>query len=150
MSKNSELQFNGIYDDLIMDHYRNPRNRKLISKPDIKHHDWNPFCGDEVNIEIAIDQYDQISGICVTAEGCSILQASASIMSVLVSDKKLTDVLSVFENFKYLMDTACSNSAHDISPEIAALRTIRKHPVRVKCVMLPWVAMRDAIKSHLS
>ena len=52
MSKNSELQFNGIYDDLIMDHYRNPRNRKLISKPDIKHHDWNPFCGDEVNIEV--------------------------------------------------------------------------------------------------
>ena len=150
MSKNSELQFNGLYDDLIMDHYRNPRNRKLISKPDIKYHDWNPFCGDEVNIEMAIGQYDQISDICVTADGCSILQASASIMSVLVSDKKLTDVLSLFENFKYLMDTACSNSAHDISREIAALRTIRKHPVRVKCVMLPWVAMRDAIKSYLS
>ena len=50
MFNNSELQFEGIYDDLIMDHYRNPRNRNPINESDIEHHDWNPFCGDDVDI----------------------------------------------------------------------------------------------------
>ncbi len=150
MSSNSELQFDGIYDDLIMDHYRNPRNRNPISKPHIEHNDWNPFCGDEVSVTIGINKYDRISGICVVAEGCSILQASASIMSVLLSDQKIADVLAFFEDFKYMMDTSCLSSSTEVSPEIAALRTIRKYPVRVKCVMLPWVTIRDAVKSYLS
>ncbi len=150
MFNNSELQFEGIYDDLIMDHYRNPRNRNPVNSPDIEYHDWNPFCGDEVDINIAINKYDQISCICVVGHGCSILQASASIMSTLVLDRKLTDVLSFFENFKDLMDTTCLNSSVEIAREISALRTIRKYPVRIKCVMLPWVAIRDAIQSYLS
>ena len=150
MFNNSELQFEGIYDDLIMDHYRNPRNRNPINEPDIEHHDRNPFCGDEVDINIAINKNSQISCICVVAQGCSILQASASIMSTLVLDQKLTDVLSFYDNFKDLMDTSCMHASIEISPEISALRTIRKYPVRMKCVMLPWVAMRDAIKIYLS
>ena len=149
MFNNSELQFEGIYDDLIMDHYRNPRNRTPINEPDIEHHDWNPFCGDEVDINIAINENSQISCICVVAQGCSILQASASIMSTLVLDQKLTDVLSFYENFKDLMDTSCLNDSTEISREIYALRTIRKYPVRIKCVMLPWGAIRDAIKPYL-
>ena len=149
MFNNSELQFEGIYDDLIMDHYRNPRNRNPINEPDIEHHDWNPFCGDEVDINIAINKNSQISCICVVAQGCSILQASASIMSTLVLDQKLTDVLSFYENFKDLMDTSCLNDSTEISHEIYALRTIRKYPVRIKCVMLSWVTIRDAIKLYL-
>ena len=58
MFNNSELQFEGIYDDLIMDHYLNPRNRNPINEPDIEHHDWNPFCGDEVDINIEDSIYD--------------------------------------------------------------------------------------------
>ena len=150
MFNNSELQSDSIYDDLIMDHYRNPRNRNPINRPDIDHHDWNPFCGDEVHINFEINDDSQISCICVVAQGCSILQASASIMSTLVLDQRLTDVLSLFENFKYLMETSDLNASIEISREISALRTIRKYPVRIKCVMLPWVAMRDAIKIHLS
>ena len=60
MLNNYELQFEGIYDDLIMDHYRNPRNRNPINRTDIEHHDWNPFCGDEVDINIAINEDYQI------------------------------------------------------------------------------------------
>ena len=55
MFNNSELQSDSIYDDLIMDHYRNPRNRNPINRPDIDHHDWNPFCGDEVHINFEIN-----------------------------------------------------------------------------------------------
>ena len=150
MFNNSELQFEGIYDDLIMDHYRNPRNRNPINESDIEHHDWNPFCGDDVDINITINRNSQISCICVVAQGCSILQASASIMGTLVLNQKLTDVLSLFENFKYLMETSDLNACTEISREISALRTIRKYPVRIKCVMLPWVAMRDSIKIYLS
>ncbi len=150
MFNDSKLQFDSIYDDLIMDHYRNPRNRNPINRSDIEHHDWNPFCGDEVNINIEINDDSQISCICVGAQGCSILQASASIMSTLVLGQKLTDVLSLFEHFKYLMETSELNTSTEISREIFALRTIRKYPVRIKCVMLPWVAMRDAIKIYLS
>ena len=150
MFNNSELQFDSIYDDLIMDHYRNPRNRNPINRPDIDHHDWNPFCGDEVYITFEINKDSQISSICVVAQGCSILQASASIMSTGVLDQRLSDVLSLFENFKYLMETSDLNACTEISREMSALRTIRKYPVRIKCVMLPWVAMRDAVKIYLS
>ncbi len=150
MFNNSELQSDSIYDDLIMDHYRNPRNRNPINRPDIDHHDWNPFCGDEVHINFEFNKDSQISCICVVAQGCSILQASASIMSTLVLDQRLTDVLSLIENFKYLMETSDLNASIEISREISALRTIRKYPVRIKCVMLPWVAMRDAVTIYLS
>ena len=82
MFNNSELQFEGIYDDLIMDHYRNPRNRNPINESDIEHHDWNPFCGDDVDIKNAIHPNSQISYLFVVAQGCSIFPAFSLLLSL--------------------------------------------------------------------
>ena len=143
MSQQSQLHLGGIYGDLIMDHYRNPRNRRIVEDPDIECYDLNPFCGDDVDIKMKLDENNRVSDISIFSNGCSIIQASASIMGENVTGMTLDEIGSLYETFRLFM----TNSAPgiDIAVSLKALQTVKQYPVRVKCVMLPWATIIDGI-----
>ena len=145
MSQQSQLHLGGIYGDLIMDHYRNPRNRRIVENPDIECYDLNPFCGDDVDIKMKLDENGRVSDISIFSNGCSIIQASASIMGENVTGMTLDEIGSLYETFRLSMSNAAPEIDNSIVGSLKALQTVRQYPVRVKCVMLPWATIIDGI-----
>ena len=145
MSQQSQLHLGGLYGDLIMDHYRNPRNGCIVEDPDIECYDLNPFCGDDVDIKMKLDKNGRVSDISIISNGCSIIQASASIMGENVTGMTLDEIGSLYETFRLSMTNADLGSDPAIADSLKALQTVRRYPVRVKCVMLPWATIIDGI-----
>jgi nitrogen fixation NifU-like protein len=135
----------GIYGDLVMDHYRNPRNRYIVEDPDIECYDLNPFCGDDVDIKMKLDENGRVKDISIFSNGCSITQASASIMGEEVTGMTVNEIGSLYETFRLSMTGAGANLDGVSAISLRALQTVRQYPVRVKCVMLPWVTIIDGI-----
>lgn len=145
MSQQRQLHLGGIYGDLIMDHYRNPRNRRIVEDPDIECYDLNPFCGDDVDIKMKLDKSGRVSDISIISNGCSIIQASASIMGENIIGLTLDEIGSFYETFRLSMTNADPEIDPAITDSLKALQTVKRYPVRVKCVMLPWVTIVDGI-----
>ena len=139
-------------DKVILDHCRNPRNQTPLKSPDKIGTAINPFCGDEVHMEMNFDVDGNVSDVCVVSEGCAINQASSSILSESVKGVALRDMLRIHGKFtsimkgdeisKWLypnsMDTATLN-------ELSAMYSVRKFPVRIKCVLLSWSALYQIV-----
>lgn len=136
-----------LYREIILDHYRSPRNRgELDSPPAIRVEGFNPLCGDEIVVYLDVDD-GVLKNIKMTGTGCSISQSSASLMSAALKGKSLEQVRSTITTFKQLMTVHESTLAHDGEPakvdlrelgELAALQGVVKFPVRIKCAMLAW------------
>jgi nitrogen fixation NifU-like protein len=144
-----------LYREIILDHYRSPRNRgELPSPPAHKVEGFNPLCGDEVTLYL--DVHDGVlSDIKLTGHGCSISQSSSSLMSAAVKGKPLNDVNATIETFKQLMmghESALTREEGadeevDLRTlgELAALQGVVKFPVRIKCATLAWNALRQGL-----
>jgi nitrogen fixation protein NifU and related proteins len=136
-----------LYREIILDHYRSPRNRgELESPPAIRVEGFNPLCGDEIVVYLDVED-DVLKNIKMTGTGCSISQSSASLMSAAVKGKSLAQVRETIATFKELMTVHESTLAHDDEPakvdlralgELAALQGVVKFPVRIKCATLSW------------
>jgi nitrogen fixation NifU-like protein len=136
-----------LYREIILDHYRSPRNRgELESPPAIRVEGFNPLCGDEIVVYLNVDD-GVLKDIKMTGSGCSISQSSASLMSAAVKGKTLEEVRATIAMFKQLMTVQESTLAHDGAPptldirklgELAALQGVIKFPVRIKCATLAW------------
>ena len=136
-----------LYREIILDHYRSPRNRgELECPPALRIEGFNPLCGDEIVVYLNVD-HDALTDIKMTGSGCSISQSSASLMSSAVKGKSLTQVRATIATFMQLMTVHESTLAHDGEPpkvdlrsldELAALQGVVKFPVRIKCAMLAW------------
>jgi len=136
-----------LYREIILDHYRSPRNRgELESPPAIRVEGFNPLCGDEIVVYLDVED-DVLKNIKMTGIGCSISQSSASLMSAAVKGKPLAQVREIIATFKELMTVHESTLAHDDEPakvdlralgELAALQGVVKFPVRIKCATLSW------------
>ncbi|HEY5092311.1 MAG TPA: SUF system NifU family Fe-S cluster assembly protein [Acidimicrobiales bacterium] len=139
-----------LYREIILDHYRSPRNRgELESPPAIRVEGFNPLCGDEIVVYLDIED-NVLKNIKMTGTGCSISQSSASLMSAAVKGKPLEQVREIIATFKELMTVHESTLAHDDEPakvdlralgELAALQGVVKFPVRIKCATLSWNTM---------
>ena len=137
----------GLYREIILDHYRSPRNRgELESPPAIRVEGFNPLCGDEIVVYLDVED-DVLKNIKMTGTGCSISQSSASLMSAAVKGKPLSQVRATIATFKELMTVHEATLAHDDEPakvdlralgELAALQGVVKFPVRIKCATLSW------------
>lgn len=133
-----------LYREIILDHYRSPRNRgELASPPAHRVEGFNPLCGDE--IVVYLDVRDGVlADIKLTGHGCSISQSSSSLMSAAVKGKPLADVRATIATFKQLMtaETARDEEASEKDlrtlGELAALAGVAKFPVRIKCATLAW------------
>ncbi len=138
-----------LYRDIVLDHYRSPRNSEPLESPDAEGEAINPFCGDEVRIQLSIVD-GLIAGVSISGQGCSISQASASLMGAAVKGRSLPEALAIIEAFRALMQGR-SHSGDGTAGEIdlgdlVALEGVKRYPVRIKCSLLGWTALQDALK----
>lgn len=140
-----------LYREVILDHYRNPRNRGRIDSPDATAQGVNPLCGDEVTIDISFDG-DVVSGIAVESQGCSISQSSASMMSEAIKGKTRSEIEELTSKFRGMMslDGEADIGLDPDRPgavlgDIEALQGVRQYPVRIKCASLGWGVLAEAL-----
>ena len=138
-----------LYSEIILDHYRNPRNQSPLAEPDIETEGINPFCGDEVVIQIGLTG-DLIESVSFKGSGCSISQASASILTERIRGTTLEEAEILYYQFRDLMHgKETSERSIETLGEIEALTGVRKFPIRIKCALLAWSALEDGIKPHI-
>jgi nitrogen fixation NifU-like protein len=153
-----------LYREIILDHYRSPRNRgELPSPPAHRVEGFNPLCGDEVVVYVVVDG-DRLVDIRIAGQGCSISQSSASLMSAAVKGKRLEEVHDLIRTFKAMMSIheaslgdGADGDGGDAEPadptavdpeslgELAALQGVVKFPVRIKCATLSWNALAQGL-----
>jgi nitrogen fixation NifU-like protein len=146
-----------LYREIILDHYRNPRNRgELPVPPAHRVEGFNPLCGDEIVVYLDIDDQGRIDDIRISGQGCSISQSSASMMSSAVKGKTVDEVRDLTKAFKAMMSIHESSLEGDGEGEPAevpdvklgdleALRGVVKFPVRIKCATLAWNTLAQGI-----
>jgi nitrogen fixation NifU-like protein len=138
------MQLDNLYQEVILDHYKNPQNKKLDPAAQATVHHVNPSCGDEVTLGVNISG-DKVDSITWDGVGCSISQASTSIMSDLLTGKTLAEAESIAADFLHLMQ---SKGAEEGNPEVledaVALAGVSQYPARIKCALLGWMAFKDA------
>ncbi len=137
-----------MYQEIILDHYKHPQHRGLPEQYDAEVHHVNPTCGDEVTLRVAIAD-GRIADLGWDGEGCSISQASTSVMSGLVTGKPIEDALSLERRFLELMQSRGTAELTDADEEeledAVAFEGVSKYPARVKCALLGWMAMKSAV-----
>ncbi len=142
-----------LYKEIILDHYRSPRNQGELDPPAHRCEGFNPLCGDEVIVFVSlIDQ--KIEDIRIGGQGCSISQASASMMTEIIKGKSISEAEKIIHAFKEMMDiyeselsgeeTAESSSDVDLG-DLEALQGVVKDPVRIKCATLAWNTLTQSI-----
>lgn len=143
-----------LYREIILDHYRSPRNRgELASPPAHRVEGFNPLCGDEFVVTFVVAD-GVLEDIKLSGHGCSISQASSSLMSAAVKGKKLDEVHSIIERFKEMMLRHASNLETEETDrgrlrelgELAALQGVVKFPVRIKCATLAWNTLNKGLE----
>jgi nitrogen fixation NifU-like protein len=142
------MQLQSMYQEIILDHYRNPHHKGLREPYDAEVHHVNPTCGDEVTLRVRLDGADdaaQISDVSYDALGCSISQASASVLADLVIGKTVKEAMAVNDEFLSLMQSRGTlEPDEDVLEDAAAFAGVSKYPARIKCALLSWMAWKDA------
>ncbi|HZP56643.1 MAG TPA: SUF system NifU family Fe-S cluster assembly protein [Dehalococcoidia bacterium] len=146
MQPRPEPELDELYRELILDHYKNPRNRKKLAHADVVAEGYNPVCGDEVEMELDFDG-ETLTDIGIVGRGCSISQASGSMMSDLVQGKSIAEIRRLADEFKQMMTDADAPAPEDLG-DLEALQGVAKFAVRVKCATLPWHTLADGIAQH--
>jgi nitrogen fixation NifU-like protein len=143
------VSLDDLYQEIILDHYRSPKNRAPDLEGEHVHvHHSNPLCGDEMDLRIRVDG-DNLGAVVFDGEGCSISQASASAMTQAVTGRDLDDVLELAEDFRRMMHGDDPKRPDDLADGVA-FQGVAKFPVRVKCALLGWMAVRDAVETYRS
>lgn len=138
------MSLDDLYKEVILDHYQHPRNRGELVDPDVATRGHNPLCGDEVLLAVKMDG-DVIQDIAFGGRGCSISQASASMMTESVKGQPVTDASTLAGGFKELMSGDGSTDGLGGHEDLESLQGVKRFPVRVKCALLPWTALLEII-----
>jgi nitrogen fixation NifU-like protein len=138
------MELDNLYQEVILDHYKRPQNKKLAATFDAQVHHVNPSCGDEIDLNLTIR--DQIvTNITWDGVGCSISQASVSILTDLLVGKSIIEAYSIYDNFVALMQSKGSIVGDEsVLEDAIALAGVSKYPARIKCALLGWMAFKDA------
>ncbi|KQS63565.1 Fe-S cluster assembly sulfur transfer protein SufU [Modestobacter sp. Leaf380] len=141
------MKLQDMYQEIILDHYRNPHGRGLRDPFDAEVHHVNPTCGDEVTLRVKVEG-DTLTDVSYEGQGCSISQASVSAMYDLVVGKSVPEALATGEDFVRLMqakgDTSVADELEDSLEDAVAFAGVSKYPARVKCALMSWMALKDA------
>jgi nitrogen fixation NifU-like protein len=135
-----------LYREIILDHYKSPRNRGSLEPPAIRTEGHNPLCGDEIEVYISVDN-DIVSDIKISGQGCSISQSSASMMSAAIKGKPIAEVRALIYRFKHMMSIEDVEEPDTSAPlgDLEALQGVVKFPVRIKCAVLAWNTLAEAL-----
>jgi nitrogen fixation NifU-like protein len=134
-----------LYKEVILDHYEHPRNYYVLANSTIHERGVNPLCGDEFELYIAFEG-DVIKEASFQGKGCSISQASGSMMTELIQGKTKTEAFALIEKFKGMILEDKTPEYSDDEADLAALNGVKKYPVRVKCAVLSWNTLDKALK----
>ena len=144
------MQLDNLYQEVILDHYKNPQNKKLNTSFDAQVHHINPSCGDEITLNVTLDAH-VIKNVSWDGVGCSISQASVSILTDLLIGKSLDQAQVVADSFMHLMQSKGTEKGDEaILEDAVALAGVSQYPARIKCALLGWMAFKDAIVQALA
>jgi len=145
------MQLESMYQDIILDHYRNPHHKGLRDPFDAEVHHVNPVCGDEVTLRVTLKDVNGepvVEDVSYDSLGCSISQASASVMSDLVIGKPVDEAMTISQAFLELMQSKGSwvsgEPDEGVLEDAVAFAGVSKYPARIKCALLGWMAWKDA------
>jgi len=148
------MQLESMYQDIILDHYRNPHHKGLRDPFDAEVYHVNPTCGDEVTLRVVVKDVagePVVEDISFDALGCSISQASASVMSDLVIGKPVSEAMRIGDAFLELMQSRGeAEPDEDVLEDAVAFAGVSKYPARIKCALLGWMAWKDATAQALA
>jgi nitrogen fixation NifU-like protein len=137
------MQLDNLYQEVILDHYKRPEHKGLISPADTEVHHVNPSCGDELTLHLSLK--NGVLELSWEGVGCAISMASASIMSGLLTGKTLEEAEPVLDSFISLMQSKGNEVGdEDVLEDAVAFAGVSKFPARVKCALLAWMAYKDA------
>jgi len=139
------MDLDSLYQEIILDHYRNPHHAGLRDPFEAEVHHVNPTCGDEVTLRVHLSPAGVVEDVSYDAEGCSISQASASVMADLVIGRPVAEALTTHAAFLELMQGKGQvEPDEDVLEDGIAFAGVAKFPARVKCALLSWMAFKDA------
>jgi nitrogen fixation NifU-like protein len=141
----SDLNLNSLYQQLILDHYRKPRNKGELPEKTVEIHMANPVCGDEIRLQLQIEG-DTIVEARHVGQGCSISQAAISMMTNLIKGKPIEHAETVAAKFTALMHGDEEPARDKALGDLRALQGVSKFPVRIKCALIGFDALQEAIK----
>ena len=137
-----------LYQKVILDHYRSPQNMVEIEDPDIEYDEFNPICGDQVVLQLKLHD-GRIAEVGFHGQGCSISQASASMMTGSLKEKTPEEAEQLSSTFRRLIQGhAPSEDERAELGDLKALQGVRKFPVRIKCALLAWTALEEGIAEY--
>ena len=147
------MQLESLYQEIILDHYRHPHHKGLRDPYDAEVRHVNPTCGDEVTLRVALKDAGAepaVADVSWDALGCSISQASASVMSDLVIGKPVAEAMAISQAFLGLMQSKGEGSPDEgLLEDAVAFAGVSKYPTRIKCALLGWMAWKDATAKAL-
>jgi nitrogen fixation protein NifU and related proteins len=148
------MQLESLYQDIILDHYRNPHHKGLREPFDAEVYHVNPTCGDEVTLRVVLKDVageQVVEDVSYDSLGCSISQASASVLTDLVIGKPVAEAMRIGDAFLELMQSkGQAEPDEDILEDAVAFAGVSKYPARIKCALLGWMAWKDATARALA
>lgn len=138
-------QVGALYQEMILDHYRRPRNKGEIENPDETIVMKNPLCGDEITVQIRYEG-DAVADVGFSGRGCSISQASASMMTQLIKGKKRDEIEGLRSRFREMVMGDATAQEDKSLGSLRALGGVARFPARVKCALLAWNALEEGLK----
>lgn len=144
------MELDNLYQEVILDHYKRPQHKKLSATFDAQVHHINPSCGDEITLNVTLEG-DKVKNVSWDGVGCSISQASVSILSDLLLGKSLADAQQISDAFMHLMQSKGTEKGDEnLLEDAVALAGVSQYPARIKCALLGWMAFKDASVQALS
>ena len=140
-------QLSSLYQQLILEHYRNPRNKGELEEKTVEIHMANPVCGDEIRLQLRIEG-DRIEDVKFLGSGCSISQASVSMMTIRLKGSSLDQADELAKRFTDMMHGDESAVREKSLGDLRALQGVSKFPVRIKCALLGFDALQEALKKQ--
>ena len=139
------MELDSLYQEVILDHYKRPLNKSLKGNPTVQVHHVNTSCGDEITLNLHTDG-TLVSEVSWDGVGCSISQASTSVVSDLIRGRTISEALTIIEAFQAMIQSKGTDSGdEELLGDGVAFAGVSKFPARVKCALLGWMAVKDAI-----
>jgi nitrogen fixation protein NifU and related proteins len=135
-----------IYKEVILDHYKNPRNKRELPGAELQCHANNPLCGDEITVFAHVDD-GRVAEVTFEGAGCSISQSSASMMTEAVTGRAVPDALELAADFRSMMAGEVDPSEDEFG-DLVALKGVVQYPIRIKCAVLAWDVLQDALTGN--
>jgi nitrogen fixation NifU-like protein len=137
------VSLDDLYKEVILDHYKSPRNKRPLHDATVSRHKNNPLCGDEITIHAKVGD-GAVAEIAFEGQGCSISQASASMLTEAVRGKRVEEAADLAQQFRSMMEGK-ADPDEDAFGDLMALKGVVKYPVRIKCAVLGWDVLQEAL-----